>query len=80
MNPPEALTAALGHLLEQGQRPPCAGGGDVWLSDDLDERSQAAHACDGCPLLAPCDAVGQGEKFGVWAGIDRTTTNKRKAA
>ena len=69
----DALHAALVDAAPRGTPPPCVidptGG---WLSDDPDQRAHAATLCRGCSVLDECRAVGAGEKFGVWAGTDRT--------
>ena len=69
----DRLTAALLTLAARGQSPPCTAD-DRWLSEDQDERATAARLCAGCPVLEPCRmaAAAQGERFGVWAGVDRT--------
>ena len=77
----EALALSIATALESGQRIPCAGSSE-WLSENRDERAEAALSCTGCPAFAPCRAAGHREAFGVWAGIDRTPhrTNGRKAS
>lgn len=69
----ERLTRALIDLATS-QRPRC---GDpethqLWTSEDQADRDQAAGLCTGCPVLQCCADAGQGEKFGVWGGHDRT--------
>lgn len=51
----DALTAALGAALESGTPPPCTGHVE-WLSDDADERREAAGLCAGSRAVArrPC--------------------------
>ena len=46
----------------------------MWCSDDADDRAQAARWCTGCSVLAECAAAAdeRGERFGTWAGVDRT--------
>lgn len=36
----------------------------------VDERRAVVEACPGCPLLDLCAAAGEGERFGVWGGVD----------
>ncbi|BAK36062.1 hypothetical protein MLP_30480 [Microlunatus phosphovorus NM-1] len=77
----EQLTLALVQLAADGRRPPCGdyGAHDVWLSDDPDIRALAADWCTGCPVREQCHNAAEAgdEKFGVWAGIDRTPPKRR---
>jgi hypothetical protein len=78
----DALTRALIDLASRGGRPRC---GDsetsyLWLSDHDSDRKQAAIMCRGCPVFDPCDEVGQHQRFGTWAGADRTRAPGKKAA
>lgn len=72
----DRLTAALLELTEEGRRPPCGepGAADLFLSDDYETRLSVAGHCHGCPILAECEAaaVENRERFGVWAGVDRS--------
>ena len=77
----DRLTLALIALSTQGKRPRC---GDpethhYWLSDEQDERAAAATWCSGCPILEACGEAAEEkrEKFGVWAGVDRTPQSVR---
>lgn len=76
MTAAEALTRALVVLATEGRRPRCGepGGHDLWLSDDADDRAQAARWCVGCAVLTECGAAADehGERFGVFGGRDRT--------
>lgn len=72
----DVLNRALLVLSSRGERPRY---GDpvtheMWLSEDEDERAAAASWCEGCQVFAECSnaAEAAGEKFGVWAGVDRT--------
>lgn len=80
----ERLTRALVELASRGHRPPCGdyGRGELWLSDDPDDRRLAASWCYGCPILDLCHdaAEEKDERFGVWAGIDRTPVRRAAAA
>ena len=80
-----ALTEALIEMAAQGQRPRCSQprcsqpeDHYLWLSEDHDERRQAARLCAGCPVIDPCDraASAQRASFGTWAGRDRTRPRK----
>jgi hypothetical protein len=76
----DALTTALVRAAAQGVRPRC---GDyetshLWLSDHDSERKQAALMCRGCVVWIECDEVGQHQRFGTWAGIDRSMQPGRK--
>ena len=83
-SPHDRLAFALARLLANGSRPPCADGSGAWTSDDHDERALAARLCRPCPILTECGAAADStkERFGVWAGVDRTqpTSSKRKGA
>ena len=83
-SPHDRLAFALGRVLANGSRPPCADGSGAWTSDDRDERALAARLCRPCPILTECGAAADStkERFGVWAGVDRTqpTSSKRKGA
>ncbi|HOA57786.1 MAG TPA: WhiB family transcriptional regulator [Dermatophilaceae bacterium] len=83
-SPHDRLAFALARLLANGSRPPCADGSGAWTSDDRDERALAARLCRPCPILTECGAAADStkERFGVWAGVDRTqpTSSKRKGA
>ena len=53
-----------------------------WTSEDVEDRQVAARACRSCPVLQLCQVAAEstGEDFGVWAGVDRTTTKTPKRA
>ena len=75
----ERFTQALINLRDRGQTPPCRRSQltrDYWTSDNAEERAYAAASCGMCPVLADCHAaaVEANERFGVWAGVDRTQT------
>jgi len=77
MTAAEVLGRALLELAEQGRATPCQGRRrDRWTSDDATQRAWAATVCRGlnCPVLVECgDAADEhDERFGVWAGRDRT--------
>ena len=87
MTAQKRLVAALRDAPRARLRVPCVGS-DGWLSDSAHERSRAALACVGCPLLALCAAAADelDESFavwGVWGGADRgrtTRETRRKAS
>ena len=69
----DRLTMALITAASQGLRPHCSDAGSwLWLSEDAADRRQAAAMCSACPVFDPCDEVGQHQRFGVWASVDRT--------
>jgi hypothetical protein len=71
----EVFRVALLDLAERGQRVPCEGGdGEAWVSESLSERRRAARLCGNCSVLDLCAAAADetGERWGVWAGRDRT--------
>jgi len=72
----QRLTHALLNLADQGGRPRCGEPAtrDLWTSDAQAERALAVQHCAGCPVLTACGAAAEAnsERFGVWAGVDRT--------
>ena len=77
----DRLTVALITAASQGSRPHCSDAGSwLWLSDDPADRAEAALLCRGCPVFDPCDEVGQHQRFGTWAGIDRTRAPGKRLA
>ncbi|OLP72779.1 hypothetical protein BJM39_27435 [Salmonella enterica subsp. enterica serovar Javiana] len=78
----EALGRALDDLDATGGTWPCRNRNE-WISDDAEERAEAAEACQHCPVLEICAAVATTKPFpthGVWGGRDLTPMPKRKAA
>jgi len=77
----EQLTRAMVSLAAHGRRPRCGepGGPEMWLSDDADDRAQAATWCTGCSVLVECGAAADehGERFGVFGGTDRTVVTPK---
>jgi Transcription factor WhiB len=78
----DAPTRALIDAASRSQRPRC---GDyetsyLWLSEDAQDRRLAALMCAGCAVLTECDEVGRHERFGTWAGKDRTVRPPGKKA
>ena len=77
MTAQEILSRALVSLLNRGAAPPCRADKatlNCWTSDDPDERQWAAWRCAPCTILDACHAAADesGERWGVWAGVDRT--------
>lgn len=72
------LDDALLRMAEHGETPPCFGL-DGFTSDDPLERRIAAPICQTCPIQQQCQAAAEerDEKFGVWAGRDRTPRQGR---
>lgn len=56
----------------------CGAHGDWWTSEQPEERAAAAYRCGPCPVIASCGDYAEvaRERFGVWAGRDRTKTNR----
>ena len=79
MSAATAIDAALLSLAHREQTPPCADGSNAWTSDDHEIRTLAIPLCAGCDLLTLCAQYATEIKatFGVWAGQDRTPTNKK---
>lgn len=76
MTAAERLTRRLVDLATRGRRPRCGepGGHELWCSDDVNDRAQAARWCAGCPVLIECGAAADELKatYHVWGGVDRT--------
>lgn len=66
------LQRAIIALAEASRSTPCHGRHDMWMAADRKTRLEAEVRCTGCPAFGPCDTAGAGERFGVWAGRDRT--------
>jgi hypothetical protein len=82
MNAQERLMAALERLADRGELTPCQGRRrDRWTSDSAEDRGWAATVCVGlgCVVLLECGAAAdeRGERFGTWAGVDRTVVNPK---
>lgn len=79
----EVLGQALLELAEQGRATPCQGRRrDRWTSESAEDRAWAASVCVtlGCPVIEVCGAAADehDERFGVWAGVDRTPAPHKK--
>ncbi|MFC5998278.1 WhiB family transcriptional regulator [Quadrisphaera sp. GCM10027208] len=74
------LAARLVELDDTGTTWPCRNRGDLWYSDDADERAAAAELCAPCPALDECGryAAAARERHGVWAGRDRTPCRRKE--
>ncbi len=83
MTAAEQLTRHLVDLATQGRRPRCGepGSHELWCSDDPTDRALAARWCAGCPVMVECSAAAdeQGERFGVFGGVDRTPPTKPRS-
>lgn len=75
------LSAVLADLAEAGETTPCHDRNE-WMSDDPEDTAYAASHCQRCPALTACATYANAakEQHGVWAGINRSTTQKRNAA
>lgn len=63
-------------LNRAGQAVPCQSHADnAWLSEDPEERAEAAVRCFGCPLITECatEALDTKATHGIWGGFDTTT-------
>jgi len=73
----EILSVALSALADRRLRTPCQNPRtrDRWTADNHEDREYAAAACRSCPVLPECRAAAEQmkERWGVWAGVDRTT-------
>ena len=58
-----------------GEVTPCAGRNEFLSSRPTDKRT-AIRLCGDCPAQAACRefAENNNEKYGIWGGIDRSTT------
>lgn len=67
--PMSPLVAA---IRETGAVPCTAGGPNLWLSEDREEREFAIRLCQECPVKSVCWAQANADKasFGVWGGQD----------
>jgi hypothetical protein len=76
----ERLNRALVDMASRGQRPRCSDyGADLWTSDRLTDRQEAARLCKGCPVQTECLSAAQArrERFGVYGGRDLTPKRKK---
>jgi len=82
-NAADQLLRSLPTLATRGQQTRCGDPADaeLWMSDFPEERALAATLCHGCPVITACGeaAEANAEKFGVWAGVDRTIRPGRPA-
>jgi hypothetical protein len=72
----ERLVTAIADAASRGLTYTCSDPsiGHLWLSEDADERAQAAKLCIGCVIQAECWSVAHArrERFGTWGGHDFT--------
>jgi hypothetical protein len=80
----DRLTRALIDLAAAGLRPHCSDPEThhLWTSEHRGERAEAALLCLGCPALDPCGTAAEArhERWGVWAGVDRSPRVNDSAA
>ncbi|MGN6243725.1 MAG: WhiB family transcriptional regulator [Motilibacteraceae bacterium] len=60
---------------------PCQGEDrELWFAGKPKDRAIAADRCFDCTVLAACHeyAEAAGERWGVWAGVDRETEAKHR--
>lgn len=83
MSAHEALREAARAALDAGHTLPClTDRGALWLSDDHEQRAEAANRCRrSCPVIPECAtaAASTRERFGVWGGVDRTPKKPKVA-
>lgn len=67
----ERLSEALADAEHRGDRVPCTGD-PAWISEDLEDRREAARRCTSCAVMALCHAAAVEERptWTVRAGID----------
>ncbi len=79
----DAFTALLDAVDRHRDRAPCLRGPEPWTGDDPAPvvRDAAALLCQRCPAPAECHccAVAAEERWGVWAGEDRTPKPRKSA-
>lgn len=61
---------------------PCAVDPDAWCNPQPEDVAYLTGLCNGCPVLALCDAFAttNRETAGIWAGRSREPTRGRPAA
>ena len=76
--PTEALHLKLTTLAKLDRYPNCRIDSHLWLSEWASQRAEAVLRCDGCLVLTECAnaANEHDERWGVWAGRDRTRRPK----
>lgn len=81
MSAHQDLIEGLRDALGAGLRVPCSEG-EGWVSDIPAQRAVAALLCGGFPVPGECGAAADetGERFGVWAGVDRSPGSKSQAS
>jgi Transcription factor WhiB len=76
------LNRRLIDLARLGIRPHCSEPitPGYWTSEHEPERRLAVAWCRGCPVLVECGeaAVAHDERWGVWAGVDRSVRPGKK--
>jgi hypothetical protein len=76
-----AFARAVLTAIDRGAPPRCTTGGDLWVSESVEDRRHAARLCNGCSVISECRRVAEarGEKFAVWGGRDFSPQSKRRA-
>lgn len=72
----DALAAAILELNRDGLEPLCTDD-PRFLDDDRETRAEVLDHCQRCDILTACAAAGRHERFGIWAGQDRTPDQRR---
>lgn len=54
---------------------------DLWFSEQPEDVAKAIATCGGCKVRTWCDLWAQrnGERVGVWAGVDRGAAKAKKS-
>ena len=50
----------------------CRGKPTSWFYPTQHVDPRAYNLCHGCPVQTPCNEAGKTERYGIWAGTDRT--------
>lgn len=76
------LHRELARLAEADRQTPCQADPDLFTSDASTDRAAAARRCASCPVLTECHEYAEvaGERWHVWAGVDRTPARRRDEA
>lgn len=61
---------------DEYRRAACLDRGDLWFSDDKQERVHARDICRVCPVRPACTTDGLREEYGIWGGL----TERERAA
>jgi len=77
----ERLADTLHAAAERGETWPCRDE-SAWISEDADERAEAARRCTGCSVSSLCRAAALEDPptWGIWFGVDFGDREQRRAA